>query len=88
MGVLDFGGDRRRRRDSYGGELGASHCNQWGLCDALFANYFEDLLLLARGSLSIQYNVSALGIEMSPIPSVSLSPRKVYCGKTADPDAV
>jgi len=22
------------------------HQNQWGLCDALFSNYFEDLLLL------------------------------------------
>jgi len=28
-----------------GGEYGASHCNQWGLCDALFSNLFEDLLL-------------------------------------------
>ena len=36
MGVLDGGGDRRRE--------GASHCNQLGLCDALFSNYFEDLL--------------------------------------------
>jgi len=27
----------------FGGEFGASHCNQWGLCDALFSNYFEDL---------------------------------------------
>ena len=26
-----------------GGEFGTSHCNQWGLCDALFSNYFEDL---------------------------------------------
>jgi len=25
------------------GEFGASHCNPWGLCDALFSNYFEDL---------------------------------------------
>jgi len=32
MGVLDFGGDRRRGRSSFGGEFGASHCNQWGLC--------------------------------------------------------
>ena len=23
---------------------GASHCNQWGRCDALFCNLFEDLL--------------------------------------------
>jgi len=27
-------GDRRRGRGSFGGELGASNCNQWGLCDA------------------------------------------------------
>jgi len=31
MGVLNFGGDRRRERDSFGGEFGASHCNQWGV---------------------------------------------------------
>jgi len=30
---------------SFGGELGASHCNQWGLCDALFSDYFEDLFV-------------------------------------------
>jgi len=44
MGVLDFDGNRRRGRGSFGDEFGASHCNQWGLCDALFSNYFEDLL--------------------------------------------
>jgi len=33
--VLDGGGDLRRGRGSFGGEFGASHCNQWGLCDAL-----------------------------------------------------
>jgi len=32
MGVLDGGSDRRRRRGSFGGEFGVSHCNQWGLC--------------------------------------------------------
>jgi len=32
MGVLDFGGDRRRGRGSLGGEFAASHCNQQGLC--------------------------------------------------------
>ena len=42
-GVLDGGVDRRRKSGSFGGEFGASHCNQWGLCDALFSNYFEDL---------------------------------------------
>ena len=46
MGVLDFGGDRRRRRGAvFGGEFGASHCNQWGRYDALFSNYFEDCLV-------------------------------------------
>jgi len=45
MGVL--GGDCRRGRGSFGGEFGTSHCNQWGLCDALFSNYFEDLFSFA-----------------------------------------
>jgi len=27
MGVLDFGGDCRRGRGSFGGDFGASHCN-------------------------------------------------------------
>jgi len=35
MGVLDGGGDRRKGKGSFGGEFGASHCNQWGLCDAV-----------------------------------------------------
>jgi len=50
MGILDFGGDRRRGRDSLRGEFGASHCNQWGLCDALFSKYFADLLLVIYSS--------------------------------------
>ena len=32
MGVLDGGGDYRMERDSFEGEFGASHCNQWVLC--------------------------------------------------------
>jgi len=32
MGVIDFGGDRRRGRGSLGGEFAASHYNQWGIC--------------------------------------------------------
>jgi len=32
IGVLDGGGDRRSGRGRFGGELGASHCNQRGLC--------------------------------------------------------
>ena len=31
MCVLDRNVDRRRERDSFEGEFGASHCNQWGL---------------------------------------------------------
>jgi len=49
MGVLDFGGDRRRGMGSFGGKFGVFHCNQWGLCDALFPNYFEDLLYCSCG---------------------------------------
>jgi len=29
VGVLDFGGDRRRGRGSLWDEFAASHCNQW-----------------------------------------------------------
>jgi len=43
MGILDFGGDRRRGMDSFGGEFVASRCNQWDFCDAFFSNYFEDM---------------------------------------------
>ena len=46
MGVLDLGDDRRRGRGSFGGEFWSSYCNQWGLFDALFSNYFEDLFIL------------------------------------------
>jgi len=46
MGVLDGGGDCRRVRGSFVGEFGASHCNQWGLYDSLFSNYFEDLFIM------------------------------------------
>jgi len=46
MGVLDEGGDRRRGTAVLEGEFGASHGNQWGLCDELFSNYFEDLFVL------------------------------------------
>jgi len=34
MGVLDGDGDRPRGMGSFGSEFGASHCNQWGFCDA------------------------------------------------------
>jgi len=33
-----MGGDRRRGRDSFEGKCGASHCNQWGLCDVSAAS--------------------------------------------------
>ena len=48
MGVLDFGGDRQRERGSFEGKFVASRCNQWSLCDVLFSNYFEDLLIFEK----------------------------------------
>jgi len=42
MGVLDFGGDRRRGMDSFGVNLGRPVVTNGGLCDALFSNYFEN----------------------------------------------
>ena len=44
MCVLERSGDRRREGQFWGGEFRASQCNRWGICDALFSNYFEDLL--------------------------------------------
>ena len=58
-GVLDGGGDRRRGRGSFRDEFGASHCKQWGLNDALFSNYFDDLLTAA---LNACYSVLAFGV--------------------------
>ena len=43
-GCIRLGWWSSKGRRSFGGEFGAFHCNQWGLCDALFSNYFEDLL--------------------------------------------
>jgi len=45
-GCIRWVDDRRSRRGSFASEFGASHCNQWGLCEALFSNYFEHLLLV------------------------------------------
>jgi len=42
MGVLDGGGCRERGRGTFGGEVGAHHCNQWVFATRLFSNYFED----------------------------------------------
>ena len=36
-----------KRKGQFWGEFGVSHCNRWGICDALFSNYFEDLFLVA-----------------------------------------
>jgi len=52
MGVLDRVVIVEEEGTVLGGEFGVSHCNQWGLCDALFSNYFEDLLYyILRGIL-------------------------------------
>jgi len=69
MGVLDFGGDRRREGAVLGGEFEASHCKQWGLCDALLSNYFEKLITYVDG----QGALSDAEIRLSVRPSVNLS---------------
>ena len=57
MSVLDGSGDRRRGRGSFGGEFGASHCNNGDfvalLCesDALFPSYIGEDLLICRESV-------------------------------------
>jgi len=35
MGALDGDGYHQRRRAVFGGEVGASHCNIWGICCVL-----------------------------------------------------
>jgi len=47
MDVLDGGGDRQREGGSFGGESGASHCNQWGLLHSC-AKVREQLLAVVR----------------------------------------
>jgi len=84
MGVLDGGGDRRRGKGSFGGEFGASHCNQWGLCDALFSNYFEDLffyvyytLAAGQGHLSVLRFLLSNGADSSSVDSAGDTARDV-----------
>ena len=49
MGILDGGGDRRRGKGSFGGEFGASHCNQ---CDATLPKLlWARLVLMATHSV-------------------------------------
>ena len=43
MGVLDFGGDRRR------GEFAASHGNQWDFVASLCGNVYSDRAVVWRG---------------------------------------
>ena len=45
-GHIRWGWWSSKGRGSFGGEFGASHCNQWGLCNVLCSNYFEDLFVL------------------------------------------
>jgi len=51
-----------------------------GLCDALFSNYFEDLLLVRR---SLARALMVWNICLDHL-SALLSICKVYCGKTAE----
>jgi len=46
MGVLDWGGDRRRGRGSFEVKLGRLVVTNGGLGDALLSNYFEDVVVV------------------------------------------
>jgi len=49
MGVLDFGGDRRRGSGSFGGEFAASHCNQGEFVASLCGSAYSDRAVVWRG---------------------------------------
>jgi len=49
MGVLDFGGDRRRGSGSLGDEFAASHCNQWGFVASLCGSAYSNRAVVWRG---------------------------------------
>jgi len=49
IGVLDFGGDRQWE-EQFWGQL---ERNKWGLCNALFSNYFGDLFISATCHISM-----------------------------------
>jgi len=66
MGVLDWGGDRRRRRGSFGGEFGASHCNQWGRRYIVVRERRDLPKSLREGLVSILYIVFCVIGDMSP----------------------
>jgi len=59
MSLLDGGGDRRRKRGSFEGEFGASHCNQCGLCDAALPK------LLWAGLVSASLTINRIERERS-----------------------
>ena len=48
--------------------MGTCHCNQWGLCDALFSNYLEDLLTLGLTSVAYRPERTILRIAADPSP--------------------
>jgi len=89
IGVLDGGGDRRRRRGSFGGEFGAAHCNQLGLGgDALFPNYIgEDLFSLDRFSavscLSARRTQRTVTADAAPVNSCTTSQKAAASTITA-----
>jgi len=63
-GCVRWCSDRRRGRGSFEGEFGASHRNQWGLCDALFSKYFEDLLFIT---------IIAIGPPLGRVPAAVIN---------------
>jgi len=53
MGVLDFGGDRQRRRGSLGGEFAVSHCNQEEFVESLCGSAYSDRAVVWRGEWGV-----------------------------------
>jgi len=56
MGVLDFDGDHRRERSSFGnfwGEFAASHCNQWRFVASLCGSAYSDRAVVWGGKWGV-----------------------------------
>ena len=73
MGVLDFGGDRRRGRGSVGLEFAASHCNQRGLCCVIVWKCVQ------RSSCRLSYVVSGVGPGIHVLDGSPHASRKRGC---------
>ena len=55
MGVLDGVGYHRRGRGSFGGEVDASHCNQWSFCNVALLKLLCGLVVINETSVIKEY---------------------------------